>query len=130
MSRVKILISIVLILITIFIVLKFIKYRSKENIITQDYTNVFFIAYQAKRLGVTTQNTCSFAPFGGIQREVNKVNSLRTAYTELLYLDAGNSLAPLEEKSEKDIKPQQETEADVALFIAKKIQILDLEESK
>lgn len=121
MSKTKILISLVLLTIITFMVFKFIKYRSKKDIIVQESTNNFLIIYQSKRVGVTTQNTCSFAPYGGIKREMNKVNLLKAIYKDnSLYIDAGNSLAPLD-PAERATTEQQETNKESAMSIAKKL---------
>ena len=99
MSKIKIIISLVLILVVIIFTVKFFK---SDSISTSIPKKQITVVYQAARQGNTLKNSCSYAPYGGLLREINAATSWRASSPgSFLYLDAGNSLVSVNKKDDE-----------------------------
>ena len=94
MNKVKIIISCVFIICVTIFAVKFFKSLPTKPSSTLS-PNTINILYQATRLGNTMQTSCSYAPYGGLMREINAATVLKSNLKgATLYIDAGNSLIP------------------------------------
>ena len=121
MSKIKIIISCVFIIcITVFAV-KFFKSSPSKTTSSTLQKNTLTILYQATRLGSTVKNSCTYAPYGGLLREINASKAIRSNLAGgILYVDAGNSLIPFNrDKRASNIPGKKEIE--VAGWIAKEL---------
>ena len=127
MSKIKIIISLVFIIcVTVFIV-KFFNSTHPKTSTSTSSKNTINILYQATRLGSTMQNSCSYAPYGGLMREINASKAFRSSLQgSLLYIDAGNSLIPFN-RDKKLAEIPEKKEVEVAGWIAKELSQANLD---
>ena len=121
MSKIKIIISCVFIICVTVFAVKFFKNTTKKTSSSTLQNNTLTILYQATRLGSTMKNSCTYAPYGGLLREINASKAIRSHLPGgILYVDAGNSLIPFNrDKGASNIPGKKEIE--VAGWIAKEL---------